>query len=110
MKARAAGGGIAHGKRCACPGCDPEQKLLAAARERHLAEVAAAARLRAEGKLPPPPDPPPAPPRRARSIAPSTRAADVRFRELLRQGVGVARALEMVDAEQRNGDPNGKED
>jgi hypothetical protein len=40
--------------------------------------------------------------RRARPIAPSTKPSDVRFRELLRQGVPAARALEIIDAEEKD--------
>lgn len=96
--------GVKHGRRCCCPACDPDDTILAkirsdnreAARAARAAKPAndtgalsasiAAARWSASHR-------PRRPPRGAPE--PETR----RLRELLREGVPIARALEIIAAE-----------
>jgi hypothetical protein len=85
--------GVKHGARCACPVCDPEQKLVKAARAAAaqpqapaLAAPIAAARWSAARRPPPATHDPRTP----------------RLRELLRQGVPLLRAFEIIDAEGRH--------
>ncbi len=88
-------GGVKHGKRCACPLCDPQQRLLARQREE-----ARAARLapRPAPALPLALDRPrPALPARPMFETEKTK----RFRDLLRAGVPAVRAMEQLDAEER---------
>jgi hypothetical protein len=87
--------GVRHGKRCACPLCDPEQKLLARIRDEQRAARRAA-------KLAPPLPMALDRPRRPLHVGPAFETEKTkRFRELLRAGVPGARAMEMIDADER---------
>jgi len=83
--------GVKHGKGCACPLCDPQQKLLARRREE-----AAAARRHAPAAAPPLVVDRP---RRPLHVAPFESAKDRRFKELLRSGIGHRAALLQLEAE-----------
>ncbi len=84
---------VKHLSSCACPLCDPEQTKVKAARAKFLVEQAARRAAEAAGVMPPPP---------ARVVVRLPRPDDDRtrrFRELLRDGVPAARALEAVEME-----------
>jgi hypothetical protein len=82
-------GGVKHGKRCACPTCDPGQRLLAAAR----------AEARARRALPRPVPLPLAADRPRRMLPVFETQKTKRFRELLASGVGAVRAMQILDAD-----------
>jgi hypothetical protein len=99
-----------HGKRCACPYHDPDQKLLAAARAKALADQHATAAAVAAAVTAPPAPPRAMPPDRYRAAQrradhdPETR----RFRELVRGGCTAAEAIAKIESEKTGGIPNGK--
>jgi hypothetical protein len=89
--------GVKHDKGCACPFCDPQQKLLARRRDEARAARAFAA---ANPALPLAVDRPRTAPSRGGHVFES--AKDRRFKELLRAGIGYSRAAAQVEAEFTN--------
>jgi len=84
--------GVKHTGRCACPACDPDQKLLQQQRESAAAERAAFA------KLPPAERPQAAAPRVRRLPLPPTNETR-RLAQLFREGKTFAEAAQIIEAE-----------
>ena len=86
--------GVRHGKRCACPLCDPEGRLMQRQREeartqrRAWALAARVVPLPLEGDRP-----------RRVLLAPFETEKTRRFRELLREGKTAAAAIEIIQSE-----------
>jgi hypothetical protein len=90
--------GVRHAKRCCCPLCDPEGKLLERARD----EARAARRF---AKLNPLPALALDRPRRPLHLAPFETEKTKRFRELLRSGLSGPAAAAQLESELKGPTP-----